>query len=116
MTTAQEAYDGAQAKIDEAAGLGMIVSDANVTLADAKTSLIKGEAAVHTTSLTLVSQSTDDAKAKAAKAEAIAQAKLDESIFRREAMVVVVAILLMIVVALFLVKRSIERGRESGKA
>ena len=115
VVTAQDAYDSAQAKIDEAAGLGMIVSDANVTLADAKTSLIKGEAAVHTTKLTLVSESTDDAKAKAAKAEAIAQAKLDESIFRREAMVIVVGIILLIVVALLLVKRSIERGRRSAE-
>ncbi len=116
LTTAQSAYDDAQARIDQAAGLGMIVSDADVTLADAKTSLIKAQAAVHTTKLTLVDASAKDAEDKAAKAAAIAQAKLDDGIFRRQAMVVVVIIVLLNAVALFIVKKWIERRREGEAA
>jgi hypothetical protein len=115
LDAAQTAFDGAGEKIAEAAALGMIVSDADVTLADAKTSLITAQAAVHTTKLTLVSASAEDARTKAEAAAALAQSKLDESIFRREAMVIVVAILLLNVVALYLVKRWVERRRRAAE-
>jgi len=108
LTVAQTAYDGAQAKIDEAAGYGMIVSDADVALSEAKTGIIQAQAAVHTTKLTLVAPPAAEAKKKADEAAAMAQAKLDETVFRRSAMVVVVVILLLNVVALYFVKRRIE--------
>ena len=43
----------------------MIVSDADVALTEAKTSLIKAQAAVHTTKLTLVASTAGDAETKA---------------------------------------------------
>ncbi len=111
LTGAQGAYDSADARIREAAGVGMIVEDADVTLSEAKTSLIQAQAAVHTTKLTLISGTAAEAKAKAADAEAIARARLDESFFRREAMVVVVGLIVLNVMALVLVRRRVERGR-----
>jgi hypothetical protein len=108
LSAAQTAYDDAQSKIDQAASTGMIVSDADVALSEAKTGLIKAQAAVHTTKLTLVAPPAEEAKAKADAAAAMAQAKLDETVFRRSAMVVVVVLLLMVVVALYIVKRRIE--------
>jgi hypothetical protein len=116
LSGAQDAYDSAAARIAEASGVGMIVGDAAVTLSEAKTSLIKSQAAVHTTKLPVVAVSADDAKAKATSAEAIAQGRLDESFFRREAMVVVVALILVIVVALFLIRRRVERPTASEPA
>ena len=64
VTSAQTAYDDATPRIEEAARLGMITSDAAVGLAGAKTSLIQAQAAVHTTKLTLVAELSTDATTK----------------------------------------------------
>jgi hypothetical protein len=69
----------------------MIVEDADVALSEAKTSLIQAQAAVHTTKLTAIAGTATESTTKSESAEAIAQVRLDESLFRREAMVVVVA-------------------------
>jgi hypothetical protein len=117
LSGAKGAFASANERIREAAGVGMIVGDADVALSEAKTSLIQAQAAVHTTKLTLISQTAADAKAKAESAEAIARARLDESLFRREAMVIVVALVVLNIGALVLVRRRIERGGhdEGGK-
>ena len=65
VRSAETAYDGASARIDEAARLGMITEDAELGLAQAKTSLIQAEAAVHTTKLKLVADLSADARKKA---------------------------------------------------
>jgi hypothetical protein len=109
---AEAAYDLASSKIDEAAKLGMITADADFQLADAKTSLIQAQAAVHTTKLSLVAQLSGDAKKKADDAQALAIAKVDESSFRREAMVVVLALILIGVLFLSLIKRQLDRELE----
>jgi hypothetical protein len=112
LAAAETAYAEAEARIADAAALGMIVSDADVALTEAKTSLIKAQAAVHTTKLTLVSTTAGDAETKADSATAMAQSKLDESTFRRSAMVIVVGLILLIVLALFLLKLELDRDRE----
>lgn len=109
LVAASTAYDDATAKLAEAASTGMIVTDADVLLTQARTSLIQARANVHTTKLTVVAQLADDAIAKAGQASSFAEARLDESIFRREAMVVVVALILLNVLALALVRRRLHR-------
>jgi len=108
LDTANTAYTAAEDRIAEAATAGMIVSDAEVTLSEARTSLIQGRAAVHTTKLSTVAGFTDVATAKAAEAQAFADAKLQESDSRRQAMVVVLAIILVNVLALFMLRRGIH--------
>ena len=110
LDEANVAYQLAGDRIDEAARAGMIVSDADVTLSQAKTSLIQGRAAVHTTKLSTVAALTDEASAKAAEAQQFADAKLQESTSRREAMVVVLAIILVNVLALSLLRRNLHHG------
>ncbi len=112
LDRANQAYLGAEARIKEAAAAGMIVTDADVQLTEARTSLIRARAAVHTTKLTTVADLADAAGAKAADAQAFADARLGESVFRREAMVVVLVIILINVALLYLLKRRIERSRE----
>ena len=112
VRSAETAYDDASARIEEAAGLGMIVSTAEVALTGAKTSLIQAQAAVHTTKLTVVAQLSADAKSKAEDAQRLAQAKVDESVFRREAMVIVVAFIFMTVMFLVLTKRRLDKELE----
>ena len=113
LDAANTAYMTAEDRTAEAARAGMIVSDADVTLSQAKTSLIQGRAAVHTTKLSAVATLTDEAAAKAAEAQKFADAKLQESTSRRQAMVVVLAIILVNVLALYMLRRSIHHDRGS---
>ena len=101
-------------KINEAAQLGMIVTDAEVKLTEARTNLIKGRASSHTTKLGVVAPIASDAVAKASEAQQIAEAKLEESVFRREAMVAVVGIIMLNVFVLYALKRSLSRHRKGG--
>jgi hypothetical protein len=114
VTGAETAYDDATTKIDDASKLGMITSDAALSLAAAKTSLIQAQAAVHTTKLSLVAELSTDAKTKAEAAMSQADAKVQESLFRREAMVVVLVLILASVLFLALTKRRLDRELEHG--
>lgn len=108
LVGADTAYAEAQARIDEAAGLGMIVSDADVALTEAHTNLIQGRAAVHTTKLTEVAPLTDASVAKSGEAQQVAEAKLAESTFRREAMIVVIGLIILNVLGLMLLRRRLH--------
>jgi hypothetical protein len=114
LKRASDAYDDAQARIREAAGAGQIVSDADVTLAAAKTSLIQARAAVHTTRLTDVAVLADEAVAKAEEARSFANARLAESLFRREAMIVILVIIVINVAVLLLVRRRLSHAYAEG--
>lgn len=113
LDRANAAYQKAEERIAEAAGAGMIVSDADVTLSQARTSLIRGRAEVHTTKLAAVAALADDASAKAAEAQQFAETRLQESAFRRQAMVVVLGIILVNTLALYLLRRAIHRDDAS---
>ena len=112
VVSAEEAFVDAEDEIQKAAGLGMITSDAEVALAGAKTSLIQAQAAVHTTKLTSIAQLSADAVAKSNEAKALATAKIDETNFRRAAMVIVLALILLGVAYLWLTKRRLDRELE----
>lgn len=105
---AAEAYDRSELRIREAAALGMIVADAEVAAAEARTELIKARASVHTTKLTSISELSDAAVEKSAAATQLAQAKLDESLFRRQAMIVVIAIIILNVFVLMALRRALH--------
>jgi hypothetical protein len=113
LDRANLAYQTAEKRIGAAAGAGMIVSDADVTLSQAKTSLIRARATVHTTKLTSVAALADEASAKAAEAQAFADTKLQESVFRRQAMVVVLGLILVNVLALYVLRRRIDHDHET---
>lgn len=112
VVSAQDVYDAADAEIEHAAGLGMITDDAEAALVGAKTSLIQAQAAVHTTKLTEVARLAGDARAKADVAAELATAKIDQSVFRRQAMVIVLALIVAGVVFLALTKRRLDRELE----
>ena len=67
---------------------------------------------MHTTKLKLVAELSTDAKSRAEAAQALATAKIDESVFRRQAMVVVLALILTGIVFLVLLKRQFDRELE----
>jgi hypothetical protein len=110
---AETAYDDAAARIEKAAELGMITSDADLLLVAAKTSLIQAQAAVHTTKLSKIAELSADAKAKADLAAGSANAKISESTFRRQVMVIVLVFILLGVAFLLLTKRRLDRSLET---
>lgn len=109
---AEKAYDTAEEEIKHASSLGMITSDAELALAGAKTSLIQAQATVHTTKLASVSQLSNEAIAKANDAKTLAESKIDQSNFRRQAMIVVLALIALSIVFLFLLKRKLDKDME----
>jgi hypothetical protein len=112
LSRAAKGFDDAEGKIEEAARAGMIVADADVVLTQAKTNLIQARAAVHTTKLTDVAAKADAAVAKAKEAQAFAEGRLAESLFRREAMVIVLALIAVTILALVLLRRQLDHSYE----
>jgi hypothetical protein len=101
-------YDDADKAIVAAASLQMIVGPEEEQLQKAKTSLLTARAAQHTGVLADVSKNTDQATSTSQKTQQAADAKVRESIFRRQAMVVAVIAIGLVIVSLIFVKRALE--------
>jgi predicted CXXCH cytochrome family protein len=112
LSTADQQYKEAERSISEAASRGMIVNEAEVKLAEAHTSLTMARATLHTTKLTLVTDLTDTAVEEAEEALSIADQKLDENIFRRQAMVIVIAIIFVNILTLRYVKKNLNKSKD----
>jgi hypothetical protein len=109
VATAAQAYGDAEAAIQSAAQVGMLVSPLEGQLREAKTDLITARAAQHTLDVTTVRAQADDAQTTADKVKAGADAQVAESIFRRQAMVVAVAAMGLTILALYLLKKELDR-------
>jgi len=109
LAEASQAYQEAEESIKQAGALGMIVTEAEGKLAEARTHLVSARAAVHTTKLPIVSKLTDDALASAGVAQEMAAEKLDENLFRRLSMSVSIVIILLIMTVLVFLKRDLDR-------
>lgn len=114
LSTAALAYEEAEAAIESVREVGMLVGPLEGKLREANTSLIIARAAQHTLDLDLVSERTDTAQAVAEEVKADAAAAVSESIFRRRAMIIAVAVIGVTVVALYLLKRELDRRLDAG--
>ena len=101
-------YDDADKAIAKAASLQMIVGPEEEQLQQAKTSLLTARAAQHTGQLADVTKETDQEISTSQKTKQAAEAKVSESIFRRQAMVVAVIAIALAIASLVVVKRSLE--------
>jgi hypothetical protein len=108
LRQASTTYDAADKAIAKAAGLQMIVGPEEEQLQRAKTSLLTARAAQHTGQLADVTQETSQAISTSRQTQQAAEAKVSESIFRRQAMVVAVVAIALVIVSLIMVKRSLE--------
>lgn len=97
----------------EAQNLGMEVSQAQFSLEDVTTALVKARAAVHTMSADSVEAEVATGLATAERAEARGEDALDEHLFRRQGLAVSVGLILLIVVGLALKIRQLERSYPS---
>jgi hypothetical protein len=112
ITTATQAQQNAETAVQEAQGLGMLVAPLEARLREANTSLISARAAQHTLDISTVRQRTEDAQTIADEVKTSADTAVAESVFRRQAMVVAVAVIALIIVALYLLKRELDRRLE----
>jgi hypothetical protein len=103
----------AEIAIEAARRVGMLVGPMEAQLQEANTSLITARAAQHTLDLAAVSEQADDALVVANEATDSAEAAVAESIFRRQAMIVAVAAIGLTIVALYLLKRELDRRLEA---
>jgi hypothetical protein len=113
ITSAANAYTEGEDGLKIARQLGMLVTPQENQLREANTSLITARAAQHTLNLDTVLKSTDNARKIAGQAKAAAEAAVAESVFRRRAMVIAVVAIALTIVALYLLKRELDRRLES---
>ncbi len=116
ITEAAQAQEEAEAALQAARRVGMLVVPMEARLREASTSLITARAAQHTLDITTVRDRSDDARAIADEVNASADAAVAESIFRRQAMVVAVAAIGLTIGALYLLKRELDRQLEAEEA
>jgi hypothetical protein len=108
------AIDSSRLTLEEAENLGMEVSQAQFTLEEASTSLVKARAAIHTFSEDSVRQEVVAGMAVAGRASERGRDALHEHAFRREGLAVSVGLILLLIVALALRIRELERTPSSG--
>lgn len=109
LTNADAAYRKAEETIKRAKSRGMIVTEAEAKLTEAYTSLVSARAVLHTTKLPRVTELTEAAVASATAAEAIASSELGENFIRRQAMIVSLSIIGLIVATLSAVKHELYK-------
>ena len=112
IETAAQAYEDAEAAIGRVRDVGMLASPLEGRLREANTALITSRAAQHALDLEKVHERTETAREVAAEVIIGAEEAVAESLFRRQAMMIAVAAIGIIIIALYLLKRELDRRLE----
>jgi Cytochrome c3 len=104
-----QAYADAENSIKSAQQLGMLVTQQESELQKVNTGIITARAAQHTLDSDTVVKTLDEARKTADGAKAGAEAAIAQSNLRRRAMVIAVAAIALTIVALYLLKRQLDR-------
>jgi len=110
LTEAATAYEEAEAKVKEAEQRGLIVTVEEGRLRESITNLITARAVQHTTQLSTIEAKTTKSKEISDSVKKAAEHAIQETVFRRQAMVVSVAAVLFTVVSLIIAKREMDRA------
>ncbi len=113
LTEANEDYDEAEATVERAMRLGMIMAEEEALLANSRTSLITARAAQHTVNLETVSEETDAAIDFSRQAIQQAEEAIGQSEIRRMAMVIALVVIAIIVFALLLLRRELKMREQT---
>ena len=116
LLEARETYDEAAATIEEASGRRLIMAKQEELLQQARTPLIEARAKQHAVSLDVVQENTQASLDLSEQALASANAALEDLRTRWVGMIVVVAVVLVTVVALWFIKRELDRELEARRA
>ncbi len=109
LDAAAEAYEEAEVAIQAVGEVGMLVSPLEGRLREANTALITARAAQHSLDFDTVTERTSKAQEVAIQVQAMADTAIAESLFRRQAMIIAVVAMVIIVVALYLLKQEVDR-------
>ena len=109
INAASTAYEEAEIAINTVQEVGMLISPLEGRLREANTALITARAAQHTLDFDTVNERTETAERVSEEIQASAAAAVAESIFRRQAMIIAVAIVAIIIVALYMLKKELDR-------
>lgn len=113
ITGTVKAYQAAEATLQTARRLGMLVAPLEGQLRAANTDLITARAAQHTLDIETVGKLASDARSVSEEVKSSAETAIAESLFRRRAMVVAVAAIGLIIGALYLLKRELDQRLDS---
>jgi predicted CXXCH cytochrome family protein len=111
LVTADEALEKANETVDQAARLGMIVAEEESLMTEARTRLITARAAQHTVNEDVVFEETDASVELSNQAADQATQAIQQSRFRRRAMIIAVAVIVLIIVSLVLLRRELVSSR-----
>jgi hypothetical protein len=109
INEAAQAYSEAELAIKNVREIGMLTSPLEGRLREANTALITARAAQHSLDFDTVNERSNKAKEVALAVQASAQASIRESVFRRQAMVIAVVAMAIIIVALYMLKQELDR-------
>jgi len=114
ITSAAQAYDQAEAAVQSVRLVGMLVSPMEGQLREANTDLITARGDQHTLNAATVQGKTDASRKITSQVQVDAGAAVSESVFRRQAMLVAVVVIGVVVVTLYLLKRELDRRLDAG--
>ena len=116
LTEADEAYEQAEATIEQAIERRLIMAEQEELLQQARTPLIESRALQHTVILEDVEAKAEESLELSQKAQTSAEEALRELDTRYVGMGVAVAVILITIVALVLIKRELDRELEAKRA
>ena len=104
-----KAMDDAEHALKRAAAAALIVAPEEAKLAEAKTNLITARAAQHSLDATLVKDRTDKSTAKAKEVIADSAQAIQEEGFRRQVMLIGLAIMALAILSLYVIRRELYK-------
>lgn len=107
LVEADEALQEAEGTVERAASLGMIVAEEEGLLTEARTKLITARAAQHTVDVETVLNESDASVELSGQAHQQAEDAIAESRFRRQAMVVALGVIVLVIFSLVLLRREL---------
>jgi hypothetical protein len=113
LTDASATLDEASAAVERAAALGRIVEEERSLLADARTHLITARAAQHTVDLEVVRREVETSVDLSLEAKVLAESGISASRFRRVAMVIAMAAIVLIIISLIMLRREHVSSRDT---
>ncbi len=108
LAEADLAFDDAEEAVRHTSDLGMIVMEEENILAEARTRLITARAAQHTNNLDQVLEESNASIALSNQAHQQAEDSIKESRFRRQAMIIAMFVIGMIILSLMLLRRQLH--------
>ncbi len=111
ITNANDSLQDAQTTVERARSLGMIVAEEDDLLVNARTKLITARAAQHTIDTATVEKVSNESIQLSTQAKANANNAIEQNTFRRQAMVIAIGVIVVVIGSLVLLRRELATRR-----